>query len=248
MIKKVLLILFALLLLIYLAFALFFINPKAEKDQECTNMEIEVTPTAEISYLSTVQIESFLKKNHLNPVGKKMSEINIDLIEKGLKENKLIKTAEAYKTIDGKVKIEVSQRTPVLRVISENGNYYADNEAAIMPIPANFAAYVPIATGRISEKYATTELYDFALFLQKNQFWNSQIEQIYVRPNLDIELVPRVGNHLILLGKIEDYKENLDKLRLFYKKGLNKVGWNRYSMINLKYKNQVVCTKRDVEN
>ena len=30
---------------------------------------------------------------------------------------------------------------------------------------------------------------------------------------------------------------------IFYQNGLNKVGWNIYSTINLEYKNQVVCTK-----
>ena len=113
-----------------------------------------------------------------------------------------------------------------------------------MPIPAGFAAYVPLATGNISEEYAKNQLFDFAQFLQKNKFWDSQIEQIHVNSKLDIELVPRVGNHYIILGKIEDYKENLTKLKLFYDKGLNKVGWNKYSVINLKFKDQVVCTKR----
>jgi cell division protein FtsQ len=112
-----------------------------------------------------------------------------------------------------------------------------------MPVPNNFSAYVPIATGYIEESYAKQQLYEFALFLQKDKFWNSQIEQIYVAPNSDIELIPRVGNHQIILGKIEDYTENLTKLKVFYEKGLNNVGWNKYSKINLKYKNQVVCTK-----
>jgi cell division protein FtsQ len=245
MLKKIVLILSALFLFVYLAFAIFFINPKAEKDLECTSMEIKVMATSEIPYLNAAFVELFLKQTGLNPVGKKMSAINVDSIEIGLQRNRLIKTAEVYKTVDGKVKVEVSQRTPILRVISENRNFYVDNEGAIMPVPANFAAYVPVATGNINEEYATNELYDFALFLQRNQFWNSQIGQIHIRPNLDVELVPRVGNHLILLGQIEDYKENLDKLKLFYDKGLNKVGWNRYSLINLKYKNQVVCTKKN---
>jgi cell division protein FtsQ len=54
-----------------------------------------------------------------------------------------------------------------------------------------------------------------------------------------------VGNHRILLGQIEYYRENLEKLKLFYEKGLNQMGWNQYSIINLKYKNQVVCTKNN---
>jgi cell division protein FtsQ len=244
MIKKILLISAVVLLASYIVFALFFMGSKTTTDNECTEIKVEVVK-AETSYLTETQVESYLKRVNLHPVGKKMSEINIDAIEKSLKDSKLIKKAESYKTISGTVKIKVYQRTPVLRIISERDNYYVDDEGKKMPIPADFTAYLPVATGKISEEYAQTKLYDFALFLQHDKFWNSQIEQIHITPKLDVELIPRVGNHRIVLGKIEDYKENLDKLKLFYLKGLNKVGWNRYSIINLKYKNQVVCTRQE---
>jgi cell division protein FtsQ len=120
-----------------------------------------------------------------------------------------------------------------------------DEEGLILPIPRNFSAYIPVASGSIDKEYAKNKLLDFAFFLQSDKFWNSLISQIYVAPNGDVELTPVVGNHQIILGKIEDYKDNLDKLRLFYEKGLNKVGWNKYSIINLKYKDQIVCTKID---
>lgn len=88
-----------------------------------------------------------------------------------------------------------------------------------------------------------TDLYKFALFLQENEFWNDQIEQIYVYPDNDIELIPRVGNHRIMLGTLDEFEEKLANLKLFYEQAIPKVGWEKYSMINLKYKNQIVCTK-----
>ncbi|MDR0681500.1 MAG: hypothetical protein LBG15_06600 [Dysgonamonadaceae bacterium] len=244
MIKKILFILFALLLTIYLAFVVIFLNPKAKAEEKCSNLSIDIVCSSETSYLDETQMKMFLNKTNLNPVGKKQSAIDVASIEKTLEENKLIKKAEVYKTVNGTVRIKIYQRTPVLRVIAGR-DYYIDNEGEVMPVPAYFAAYVPVATGNIKEEYAKKQLFPFVLFLQKNKFWNSQIEQINITPNLDVELIPRVGNHQIILGKIENYEENLDKLKLFYEKGLNKVGWNRYSIINLKYKNQIVCTKRE---
>jgi cell division protein FtsQ len=242
MVKKILFIVSALLLTGYLAFAVAFLNPKAKIETKCSGLEVEVVET-DIPYLDEAQVIASLQRRNLNPVGKEFSDISLEALEKALEENKLIKEVESYKTVGGVIKVKVYQRTPVLRVISENGNYYIDSERERMPVPPNFAAYVPLVTGKISEEYAKHELYDFVLFLQKNKYWNSQIEQIHIDSNLDVELMPRKGNHHIILGKIEDYKENLDKLKLFYDKGLDKVGWNRYSVINLKYKNQVVCTK-----
>ena len=70
------------------------------------------------------------------------------------------------------------------------------------------------------------------------------IVQIYVDEKNNVELIPRVGNHNIILGDASDLENKLEKLMIFYKKGLSKTGWNEYSTINLKYKNQIVCTKR----
>lgn len=244
MFRKILNSLLVVLLLAYLVLAVAFVNPKAGGDKACTDLQIEVVASGGIAYLNSEQVNAYLRNANMQPVGKKMAEINTAILEKTLETNRLIKEAVAYKTIDGTVRIKVYQRVPVLRVISEKGNYYVDSERQIMPIPNYFAAHVPLATGNISDEYAKNQLFDFAQYLRKHKSWNEDIEQIHILSNLDVELIPQKGNHSILLGKMEDYEENLDKLALFYKKGLDKVGWNKYSVINLKYKNQVVCTKR----
>jgi cell division protein FtsQ len=244
MFKKILLISLAVLLLAYLFFALFYLNPRGKQDSICKELRVDIVDTLDRHYLTDNDIISSISKAGLSPVGKDLATINLAAIEKKLEENRLIKRTECYKTVDGTVRIKVYQRIPVLRIFSTKGNYYVDNEGEKMPVPGNFAAYVPIASGFIEDEFAKKQLYEFALFLQHDKFWNSQIKQIYVAPNGDVELTPAVGNHQIVLGGMENYKENLEKLRLFYDKGLSKVGWNKYSVINLKYKNQVVCTKK----
>jgi len=243
MLKKTVLISVAVIILAYLLFAIFYLNPHSKKDVICKDIKIDIVDTLDRHYLNANEIINSITKAGLMPVGKELSQVNGAAIESLLKENRLIKRAECYKTINGNVRIKVYQREPVLRVFSTKGSYYIDNEGEIMPVPDNFAAYVPVASGFIEDEYAKKQLYEFVSFLQQDKFWNSQIKQIYINSNGDVELTPAVGNHQIILGKMEDYKENLEKLRLFYEKGLSKVGWNKYSVINLKYKNQVVCTK-----
>ena len=118
------------------------------------------------------------------------------------------------------------------------------NHGIIMPISHRYVAHVPVESGYIEKELATTDLYKFALFLQENDFWNDQVEQIFVHPDNEVELIPRVGNHRIMLGTFEGFEEKLDKLQLFYEQAIPKVGWEKYSIINLKYKNQIVCTKK----
>lgn len=243
MFKKIMLISIAVLALAYLVFSIFFLNRKAETDMLCKDLRVQIMDTLERHYLNSEEIKEIIKKAGIETVGQEMASINTEDIKAKLEENKLIKKVDCFKTIDGSIMVKVYQRIPILRIFSDKGSFYVDNEGETMPVPRNFAAYVPVASGSIDDEFAKTELYSFVEFLRNDKFWNSQIEQIYVAPNKDIELIPRVGNHRIVLGKIADYEANLDKLKLFYDKGLNKIGWNRYSVINLKYKNQVVCTK-----
>ena len=91
-----------------------------------------------------------------------------------------------------------------------------------------------------------------------DNMWKNLIVQINVLPDLGIELVPRVGNHIVYIGQlptakdknersklINDYIEKkLTRLEKFYKYGLSQAGWNKYSYINLEFDNQIICKKR----
>jgi len=246
MVKKILIIVFAVILLVYIGFTVVYLNFfQTSEGIVCEKVEVEVANTLGQTYLSDNEVIALMKNMDIFPVGKTLGEIGTAEMEEKLKSNKLIKRAECFKTVGGNIKVKVYQRIPVLRIFSQNKSYYVDSEREIMPVPNNFAAYVPVASGSINDEYAKNQLYDFVEYLQKDKFWDSQIAQIYVAPNQDVFLTPMIGNQQIILGKIEDYKENLDKLRVFYEKGLSEIGWNRYSVINLKYKNQVVCTLTD---
>ena len=113
-----------------------------------------------------------------------------------------------------------------------------------MTLPGK-AVHVVVATGKIDRKFAQQELYTLAKFLQANDFWNAQIEQINITPKHEIELVPRVGDHILFLGKPGNYDEKFTKLQTFYKKALNQVGWNKYKRISIEFNNQIIGTKKD---
>ena len=138
----------------------------------------------------------------------------------------------------------VTQREPILRVKGMYGDYYVDSELKVMPVSPIFSAYVPIATGFVNKELALGQLGEFALFLRDHYFWNAQIEQIDVARNGEVTLVTRVGDQLVVMGTLDNYKDKLDRLYALYVNGFNKIGWNKYKQITLKYDGQVVCTKK----
>ena len=81
-------------------------------------------------------------------------------------------------------------------------------------------------------------------YVRTHDFWNAQIEQVYVNADGELELIPRVGNQTILFGDEKGMEEKFSKLYTFYKEGLSKTGWNQYKTINVTFKDQVVCSKK----
>ena len=244
MIKRILLTIVMLLLIAYLVAAVTVFNSKPAH-QVCRDMELVIKDTLNAGFVTKNEVAAILQKKGIYPVGKKMDRIHTKTLEKELNKHPLINEAQCYKTPSGKLCVEVTQRVPILRIMSNNGeNYYLDNKGKVMPPAAKCVAHRAIVTGNVEKSFAMKELYKFGVFLQNNPFWEAQIVQINVLPGKEIELIPRVGNHIIYLGKLEHFEDKLGRLKTFYEKGLNQVGWNKYSRISLEFGNQIICTKK----
>ena len=240
---RVLSIIIATLLTCYIAVTAFFFRDVKE-NRLCEGLQIVVRDSLDKHFVTNEDLVYLLKKSKLYPVKKPMDKINTEKIETELLNNDMISHVEVYKTPSRLIKLEIEQKMPILRVNSPSGNYYIDNIGSMMPLSRHYVAHVLVASGYVEKEFAKNGLYKFALYLQDNEFWNDQIEQIYVDADKNVELIPRVGNHRIILGSFDNFPEKLDNLKLFYEQAIPKVGWEKYSAINLKYKNQIVCTKR----
>lgn len=241
--KKALVIILICLVAGYLGFSAFYFQDKP-KEGVCEGLEI-IVENSENSFININEVEKFIKSHNLDPTGKQFREINTDSIQSKLLTIKTIKEAEVFVTNNNYIRVNLFERKPILRVFNNKGqSYYVDTEGETMPIALKSNAYIPVASGAVSDSIACNELYSFAKFLNGNKFWNAQIEQIVVADNQEITLIPRVGDQIIELGKIGGFEKKLEKLMSFYEKGLNETGWNKYSVITLKFDNQVVCKKR----
>lgn len=243
-VKKILVIIIAFIVVGYLIFSADYFR-RSYHNSVCEEFVVVIKDSTKTQFVSAKEIEDLVKRYKLHPVGKPFNEINTLAIRDSILSNKLIESANVYITSGSSVIATVQQREPVLRVMSDiKGNFYVDKDREVMPVSSSFAVYVPIATGLIDEEFAKNDLYDFAIFLKNNPVWDAWIEQIVVNQEKEVELIPRAGDFRIIIGKLENYNSKLNKFVRFVDGGLNVVGWNRYSAINLKYDNQVVCTRK----
>ena len=242
MIWRIIKIILILLLPAYLIAA--YIYAKYEYDKEvCNNVKVILLNPLEEQYLSQDDILKIISDNKLAHTGKNLNEINLNEIENSIQKNPIVKNNECYKTPSGNIIVEVEQRVPVLRVITPLTSYYIDKDRKKLPLSEKILVYVPVATGAINEEFASTELFDLVQYLSANKKWNDQIEQIVVKENEEIELIPRMGKQLILFGKLNNFEEKFNSVELLYSQVFNKTGWNYYNKINLRYDGKIICTK-----
>ena len=243
MLKKIAIITATVIAAAYLVLALFFLN-SAPADAKCRGVEIVITDN-EPQVLSVESIERQLQSKGLNPKGKPMSEVTSGEIEKMLKESSIVAECQCFKTHKNLVGIHIRCKQPIIHIFDNaGGEYYLDNNGTVIK-SVQSAIYLPVASGEIKGKETIDNLVKIAQYLKSNRFWREQVEQIHVTAKQEFVIVPRVGNHLIEIGKADNLENKLDKLKEFYKEGLNKVGWNKYKKLNVEFDRQVICTKQD---
>ena len=263
--KKIKYIILWVLVIAYLAVTLGFVTEKRQR-LVCNQVEVCILDSSHNAFISPNIVKNLLQKKGINLIGKNFGEIDLKNLETVLNNCPPIEKAEVYKTIGGKVVIEIRQRSPILRVIDANNvSYYIDNKGYVMRLSGNYTSRVIIANGYIhcaipdngklsvldvenslkDKRYLLADLFKLAQFIADDDFWNAQIQQIFVNAAGDFELIPRVGAHVIVFGDYSDCEEKFSNLMSFYKNGLPVVGWNKYETINLKYRGQVICTKRE---
>lgn len=246
------------ILALYLVAAFTAFNKPDQTNVVCKAVTINIEDETPTGFITATDIKQRLDKAKLYPLNKQMVSISGREIEDLLKKSAFVKTAHCHKTINGNVTISITQRMPLLRVKAENGeDYYLDDNALVMP-HSQYSADLMIATGKINKKFAQEQIATLVKTLVNSSFWKNQIVQINILPHQGVELVPRVGNHIIYIGELPEaanrqerqalitayVNKKMTRLEKFYKYGLSQAGWNKYSYINVEFDNQIICKKR----
>ena len=229
----------------------------------CNDLQIIMDDTINSGFLTKANIESLILSEEKDLLGYPISKINTRILEERIRNSPYIKSAEMFYDLEGILYVNVAQRVPVVKVLTKNGtSYYMDSEGFLFSPTGTFTPHILIANGYFTEgselrkskdiinleekdKYSEwTDLLELVNFIEKDKFWKSQVVQIYYNRNQEFELIPRVGAHQIIFGNADGMKTKFMNLKTLYKEGFAYEGWNKYGIINLKYDNQVICTKR----
>lgn len=214
-----------------------------EEQAQCRTVSIVIADSTKATLITAADVEKMLHKFNLFPIGRPMKSISSSAIEQRLAQDDFIKYVNCIKTPGEHVKIYVAQRLPLLRIMADNGEDYYIDEKGYRMAARGYEADLAVVTGHVDQHFAEKHLVELGKILRDDAFWNAQIEQIHVHPDYNLEVVMRVGEQIVHLGKPNNFARKLRNLRAFYEKVLPNVGWHRYREISVAYENQVIGIK-----
>lgn len=250
------------LLVIGVSLALGFVERTADRTP-IADLQVQVEGGEGLHFIDEQAIRAEIMDHGVAVLNAPTSDVDVAGIETRLRNIPAVAKAEVYHTMDGVLHVEVVQREPIVRVFNADGSsFYIDREGWTMPTSSKYTARVLVVTGDLKEAGATDgvhsvladdslaqaslsdDIHRLATFIINDPFWNAMIDQVVVNADHEFELVPRVGAQRILLGDATALAARFEKLRLFYQKGIPKADWRRYDRIDLRFADQIVCTKR----
>ena len=177
-------------------------------------------------------------------VGKSIDKDKLDLntLEKNINKHDMIEKSEVFVSIDGTLKAVVTQRIPIARYFGDESSFYLDSKGSKMPLSEIYAARVPMISGRLTSENQQ-EIATLLKMIYVDDFLKKNITGMRIENDGDVILKTRNYEYDILFGKTINMEAKFDNYKAFYQKAISDSSINYYKKINLKFTQQVVCTK-----
>ncbi|MFL5809697.1 MAG: cell division protein FtsQ/DivIB [Flavisolibacter sp.] len=226
---------------------------RKQKTHLCGEVLIGFKGSGEKFFVEKDDVLKLIEKcAHGSLIRKPVTSVDLRLIEKVLETNPWISKADLYFDSEDGLHVLVNEREPVARVFTIAGNsFYIDSSGHKMPLLEKMSIRLPVVTGftnarkwNSDDSSMVDQVKKLVSFIGSHAFWQAQIGQIDITADKKFELIPVIGNHVIQIGDASNLEEKMNRLYVFYKQVLSKVGFNKYAAINVQYKGQVVAVNK----
>jgi len=228
-------------MLIALAVIVLAFTERKQEEQLAQLNQINIE-MSEDHFLTKNIVLQYIEKHNFAYDGVVFTQFYLNDLEEILLKHPAVKKAEVYSNQQGVVNINLQQKKAIVRIKTTNADYYLDEDGLKMPLSKAYTPRVIVVSGDANQQHHAS-IYAFIQKINKSEFWKSQITQLHFSGD-QVVLIPRVGNQKIHFGMLVNFTEKLANLYQFYKQAMPVKGWQTYSDISLKYKNQIVCTKK----
>lgn len=225
-----------------------------QNGKTCKDIIIEVKGINGNEYVSKKQIMQTISGGRPDLMkGQLIKTFDLSQLEALLETNLWIRNAEMFFDNNDVLHVDITEREPVARVFKLSGqSFYVDELGEQLPLTNDQIARVPVFTNFpdettdaiVKDSLLQQQLKEIGQYILKHDFWMAQIDQVNIN-NYEFELIPKLGSHLIAFGRGDEIEQKFNRLLLFYKKVMQKTGWNYYSNLDVRFKKQLVAVRRD---
>ena len=222
----------------------------------CKRINVIVTDSTENRFISPEKIKRDLQNEYGQIISLPIDSIDLHRVETIVDSKTAVYKSQAYTMKDSTLYIEISQRRPIVRFQKGPVGFYADKDGYIFPLQSSFTSHVLIIDGNIPvnvnnvqkgvikdarEKDWIMKTVELVKFIENDKDWKRIFVQIHVNEDGDMILVPREGKEKFVLGKPEEIESKFDKIKKYYTAIIPNAGSERYKVIDLRYKGQIIC-------
>lgn len=227
---------------------------KKKDAQQCSGVSITIEGVNNNFFVDKKDIlNSITTEVGGNPAGKTISAFDLRKLEAELQKDIWVKSSQLFFDNNNRLVVKVLEREPVARVFTTSGTtFYIDSSLTMLPLSGKFSARLPVFTGFPSDKMVLSHadsallknILTVSMAILKDSFGMALIDQIDVTSQRNFEMIPKIGNTIIIFGDATEVEEKFKKLLLFYRQVIVKAGWNKYSEVNVQFKGQVVAKRK----
>jgi cell division protein FtsQ len=210
-------------------------------------------------FVDSSDIIRVLTENHsINLKNKSIKSFDLRKIESRLRNEVWVQDAELFFNSNGKLLVNVQERSPIARIFSSTGNsFYIDSTLHRLPLSDKMSVKLPVFTNFPSDakKWKTPadrnlvkQIQGLSMYISSHPFWMAQVAQIDITTARNFEMVATIGNHIVELGDGSDCESKFNRLMIFYKQVLTKTGMDKYERIKVQYDKEVIGVKKQNNN
>jgi len=236
---------------VILFFISFAFSYRQNRKLTCADIKVEIVDSLREQFVQSNDVRKWVHRNYQGIFGQQLQSVNLRKIEDGLRKLQSVEDVVVYTNVYdnglksyGALVVKIKQREPIFRIAGPGQAFYMDKLGKVIDWSPRYTPRVLIVGGHVSTDFARKKLLNLIDFINNDNFWSAQIDQIYVNALGELSMVPRVGEQIILFGEPEDFKIKFRNLKALYSEGFKNGGWGIYKSINVEFRNQIVCTKK----
>jgi len=230
-----------LVLILSLVVFLYSFSAKRNENRKLVKSTIEFVGKEQL-FVTHETVNKLLIENNKDASAIRKVALDLNSLEKSINNHEMVEKSEVFVSIDGVLKAVVKQKTPVARIVTNQDSYYLDYMGTKMPLSEIHTARVPLVIGTISNENKQL-VNDLLRYIHTDEFLKKNIIGVEILPSGSVKMKNRNFDFTIEFGKIINIENKFKNYQAFFQKAVQDKTIEKYKNINLKFTQQVVCTK-----